>query len=146
VAIKVKIINQSNNQLPTYATVGSSGLDIRASIKQDIILNPLERTIVTTGLFVEIPTGYEMQVRPRSGLALKNGITCLNSPGTVDSDYRGELKVILINLSNESQKIVNGDRIAQIVLQKVESLEWSLNDTLQETTRGEPKFGHTGTN
>jgi dUTP pyrophosphatase len=146
VAIKVKIINQSNNQLPTYATVGSSGLDIRASIKQDIILNPLERTIVTTGLFVEIPTGYEMQVRPRSGLALKNGITCLNSPGTVDSDYRGELKVILINLSNESQKIVNGDRIAQIVLQKVESLEWSLNDTLQETTRGEGGFGHTGTN
>ncbi len=144
--IKVKIINQSNNPLPTYATVGSSGLDMRANIENEIIMQPLERALVPTGLFVEIPQGYELQVRPRSGLAIKNGITCLNTPGTIDSDYRGEIKVILINLSNESQKIVNGDRIAQIVLQKIESLEWSLNDTLQETTRGEGGFGHTGKN
>jgi dUTP pyrophosphatase len=146
VAIKVKIINQSKNPLPNYATIGSSGLDIRANLENEIIMLPLQRVLIPTGLFVEIPQGYEIQVRSRSGLALKNGITCLNSPGTVDSDYRGELKVILINLSNESQKIVNGDRIAQIVLQKVESLEWSLNNTLQETTRGEGGFGHTGTN
>jgi dUTP pyrophosphatase len=142
--IIVKIINKSTNTLPEYATVGSSGLDIRANIETDIVLAPMQRYMVPTGLYMEIPLGYEIQVRPRSGLALKNGITCLNSPGTVDSDYRGEIRVILINLSTESQTIVNGDRIAQIVLQKVESLEWKLDIELQETERGVGGFGHSG--
>jgi dUTP pyrophosphatase len=142
--ITVKIINKSANTLPEYATVGSSGLDIRANIETDIVLAPMQRYMVPTGLYMEIPLGYEIQVRPRSGLALKNGITCLNSPGTVDSDYRGEIRVILINLSTESQTIVNGDRIAQIVLQKVESLEWKLDTELQETERGVGGFGHSG--
>jgi dUTP pyrophosphatase len=143
-SIKIKIINNSTNDLPTYATIGSSGLDIRANLVEDITLKPLERFLVSTGLFVEIPIGYEIQIRPRSGLAIKNGITCLNSPGTIDSDYRGEIKVILINLSNESQIIVNGDRIAQMVLQKIETLEWELNIELQKTERAEGGFGHSG--
>ncbi len=143
-AIQIKIVNKSANALPEYATIGSSGLDIRANIESHIILAPMERYLVPTGLYMEIPLGYEIQVRPRSGLAIKNGITCLNSPGTVDSDYRGEIRVILINLSTESQTIVNGDRIAQIVLQKVESLEWKLDNELQETERGAGGFGHSG--
>jgi dUTP pyrophosphatase len=142
--ITVKIINKSANALPEYATIGSSGLDIRANIETDIVLAPMQRYMVPTGLYMEIPLGYEIQVRPRSGLALKNGITCLNSPGTIDSDYRGEIRVILINLSTESQTIVNGDRIAQIVLQKVESLEWKQDTELQETDRGVGGFGHSG--
>ncbi len=143
-SIVVEIINKSKHALPNYATEGSSGLDIRANIEQDILLKPMERQLIPTGLFVAIPKGYEIQVRPRSGLAIKNGITCLNAPGTVDSDYRGELKVILINLSNESQTIVNGDRIAQLVLQKVESLQWKEVNTVNETTRNEGGFGHSG--
>ncbi len=142
--IVVNIINKSNNELPSYATIGSSGLDIRANLTESVTLQPLERQLIPTGIFVEIPNGYEIQVRPRSGLAIKNGITCVNSPGTVDSDYRGELKVILINLSNVSQIIVNGDRIAQLVLQKVESLQWNLVKELKETERNTGGFGHSG--
>ncbi len=142
--IKVAIINNSNNPLPSYATIGSSGVDIRAFIENTITLQPLERTLIPTGIFLAIPQGYEIQVRPRSGLALKNGITCLNTPGTIDSDYRGELKVLLINLSNISQSIVNGDRIAQLVLQKVESLEWEIVKTLDNTERNEGGFGSSG--
>jgi dUTP pyrophosphatase len=143
-AIQVNIINKSTNELPAYATAGSSGLDIRAYINEEIILAPLERQLIPTGIYLSIPTGYEIQVRPRSGLAVKNGLTCLNSPGTIDSDYRGELKVLLINLSNSSQKIVNGDRIAQLVLQKVESLEWQLVNDLDITQRNDGGFGHSG--
>lgn len=144
--ISIKIINNSTNDLPAYATEGSSGMDIRANIDNTIVLQPMQRQIVPTGLFLEIPQGYEIQVRPRSGLALKNGITCLNSPGTVDADYRGEIKVILINLSNELQTIEHGDRIAQMVLAKVEKANLTLVQQLNETTRGEGGFGHTGKN
>ncbi len=143
-AFNVNIINRSGNPLPHYATNGSSGMDIRAWLDADVTLQPLERTLVPTGLFIELPEGYEVQVRPRSGLAIKQGITCLNSPGTVDADYRGELKVILINLSNEPQTIRSGDRIAQIVMQKVEKINWQTADILNETERGAGGFGHTG--
>lgn len=142
--IAVKIINTSKNPLPTYATNGSSGLDIRASIDVNVVLLPMQRALIPTGIFVEIPQGYEIQIRPRSGLAIKNGITCLNTPGTIDSDYRGEIKVILINLSDTSQNIVNGDRIAQMVLQKIETLEWKLESLLEKTDRGSGGFGHSG--
>jgi dUTP pyrophosphatase len=140
----IKIINKSQNPLPAYATEGSSGLDIRANLEAAVLLQPLERMLIPTGLYLEIPKGYEIQIRPRSGLALKNGITCLNTPGTIDSDYRGEIKVILINLSNESQSIVNGDRIAQMVLQKIETLEWILDYNLEETKRANGGFGSSG--
>ncbi len=143
-AVTVKIINSSDNQLPAYATEGAAGLDIRAFLKEVVILQPLERKLITTGLFVEIPFGYEIQVRPRSGLALKKGITCLNSPGTVDSDYRGELKVLLINLSGEAQQIEPAERIAQMVLSKVEQASFIEVQQLEETQRGEGGFGHTG--
>ena len=143
-AVKVKIINSSDNQLPAYATEGAAGLDIRAFLKEVVILQPLERKLITTGLFVEIPFGYEIQVRPRSGLALKKGITCLNSPGTVDSDYRGELKVLLINLSGEAQQIEPAERIAQMILSKVEQASFIEVQQLEETQRGEGGFGHTG--
>ena len=143
-AVKVKIINSSDNQLPAYATEGAAGLDIRAYLKEVVILQPLERKLITTGLFVEIPLGYEIQVRPRSGLALKKGITCLNSPGTVDSDYRGELKVLLINLSGEAQQIEPAERIAQMILSKVEQASFIEVQQLEETQRGEGGFGHTG--
>jgi dUTP pyrophosphatase len=142
--LTVKIINHSGNTLPAYATEGSSGMDIRADITAPVSLQPLERSLVPTGLFIELPLGFEAQVRPRSGLAIKQGITCLNSPGTVDSDYRGELKVILINLSNEPQIIHNGDRIAQIVFQKVEKAALVQVDEINETKRGDGGFGHTG--
>jgi dUTP pyrophosphatase len=142
--LTVKIINRSANPLPSYATAGSSGMDLRAFINEDIILQPLERRLVPTGLFIELLLGYEAQVRPRSGLSLKQGITCLNSPGTVDADYRGELKVILINLSNEPQRLQNGDRIAQMVIQKVESVLLEEVEELADTVRGEGGFGHTG--
>lgn len=144
--VTVNIINKSNNPLPEYATIGSSGMDIRAFIVEPVVLKPLERTLVATGLFFEIPLGFEIQVRPRSGLALKQGITCLNTPGTIDSDYRGEVKVILINLSNENAVINSGDRIAQIVLQKVEKANLKNVEILSETNRGEGGFGHTGVN
>jgi dUTP pyrophosphatase len=142
--LTVNIINNSANPLPAYATEGSSGLDLRANIEAEIVLQPLERTLVPTGLFIELPLGYEAQVRPRSGLAIKQGITCLNSPGTVDADYRGELKVVLINLSNEHQVIHPGERIAQMVIQKVEHVTLVEVKEIGTTTRGEGGFGHTG--
>lgn len=142
--VTVKIINHSNNPLPEYATSGASGMDIRAFLDTTIVLKPMERVLVPTGLFAEIPEGYEIQVRPRSGLAIKQGITCLNTPGTIDADYRGEIKVILINLSGEEQNIQPGDRIAQLVLQKVEKINWKPVDGISETERGAGGFGHTG--
>ncbi len=141
---QVKIINQSHHSLPAYATAGSSGMDIRAFIPAPIELKPLERILVPTGLFMAIPENMEVQVRPRSGLAIKQGITCLNTPGTIDADYRGEIKVILINLSEEVQTIQDGDRIAQMVFQKVEKVNWELVQQLETTERGEGGFGHTG--
>lgn len=143
-SITIPVINRSAFPLPAYATVGSSGLDVRANIEQPITLQSLERTLVPTGLYVEIPLGYEIQVRPRSGLAVKQGLTCLNTPGTIDADYRGEIKVILINLSQEPQIIQPGDRIAQLVLQAIELIEWKAVDQLNETDRGSGGFGHTG--
>ena len=140
----VKIINRSANPLPSYATDGSSGMDLRANIEAPITLQPLDRTLVPTGLFIELPINYEAQVRPRSGLAIKHGITCLNSPGTVDADYRGELKVVLINLSNEPQHVHPGDRIAQMVIQKVEKVILTQVNELNSTVRGDGGFGHTG--
>ncbi len=141
----LNIINLSNNPLPAYATEGSSGMDLRAYIESVIILQPLERRLIPTGLFIELPKGFEAQVRPRSGLAIKQGITCLNSPGTVDADYRGELKVVLINLSNEPQVLHPGDRIAQMVIQKVEKVTLVQVHEISSTTRGEGGFGHSGT-
>ena len=138
------IINKSNNPLPEYATEGSSGMDIRAFVESPIVLRPMERALVPTGLFVELTEGYEIQVRPRSGLAIKQGITCLNSPGTVDADYRGELKVILINLSVETQTIHSGDRIAQLVVAEVAKAKWKNVQSINETERGSGGFGSTG--
>ncbi|MEY3349138.1 MAG: dUTP diphosphatase [Bacteroidota bacterium] len=142
--MKVQIVNKSTHALPAYATSGSSGMDLRAFLSHPITLAPMQRMLVPTGLFMEIPQGFEAQVRPRSGLAIKQGITCLNTPGTIDADYRGEIKVILINLSNEPQVIEDGDRIAQMVFQKVEQVEWVETDHLGETLRSEGGFGHTG--
>lgn len=142
--ITVKIINQSSNPLPSYATPGSAGMDLRANIEEALILKPLERILVSTGLFMEIPAGYEGQVRPRSGMAVNKGITCLNTPGTIDSDYRGEVKVLLINLSNEAQQIEPADRIAQIVFVKVEMAGITLVQQLNQTERAAGGFGHTG--
>ncbi|MGN6491332.1 MAG: dUTP diphosphatase [Agriterribacter sp.] len=144
--ISIRIINQSNNPLPEYATTGASGMDVRAHLAAPVVLQPLERALIPTGLFMEIPEGYEVQVRPRSGLAVKQGITCLNTPGTIDSDYRGEVKVILINLSNEPQTLQPGDRIAQLVLQQVEKAEWVPSASINVTARNEGGFGHTGKN
>jgi len=140
----VKIVNKSPHALPAYATAGSSGVDIRAHLEQPIIIAPLERVLVPTGLFFEMPEHLEAQVRPRSGLAIKQGLTCLNTPGTIDADYRGEVKVILINLSNEAQSIQDGDRIAQVVFQQVEKVVFEQVDQLNETVRGAGGFGHTG--
>ncbi len=142
--MQISIINTSNNQLPEYATTGSSGMDIRANLSNPIILQPLERTLIPTGLFLEIPTGYEAQIRPRSGLAIKQGLTCLNTPGTIDADYRGEIKIILINLSNEQQTIQHGDRIAQMVFMKIEQVQLTSVEIINETTRGDGGFGHSG--
>ena len=138
------IINQSNNPLPFYSTEHSAGMDLRAFLLEPIVLQPLERALIPTGLFIEVPGGYEAQVRPRSGLAIKNGITVLNTPGTIDADYRGEVKVILINLSNESFKIENGDRIAQMVISKYEKITWNQVENLSETERGSGGFGSSG--
>ena len=143
--VVIKIINTSGNNLPEYATSGSAGMDIRASLQIPVILQPLERAMIPTGLYFEIPEGYEAQMRPRSGLAIKHGITCLNSPGTIDSDYRGELKVILINLSNQEQIISNGERIAQVVISKVEKALLQPVEQLQGSLRAGGGFGHTGT-
>jgi dUTP diphosphatase len=142
--VQIKIVNISSNPLPQYATKGSSGMDIRASLDIPATLQPLQRTLIPTGLFVEIPTGYEIQIRPRSGLAIKQGITCLNTPGTIDSDYRGEIKIILINLSSDEQVINPGDRIAQMIIQKVERAELEQVQILNETERAGGGFGHTG--
>src|SRR6188474_1382928 len=142
--INIKIVNTSANPLPQYATKGASGMDIRAFLSSPLILQPLERTLIPTGLFVEIPNGYEIQIRPRSGLAIKQGITCLNTPGTIDSDYRGEIKIILINLSAEEQVISHGDRIAQMIIQKTERAEFVQVEILNNTERAAGGFGHTG--
>lgn len=142
--MKVKIINRSAHPLPEYATEYSAGLDLRANIDSDIVLNPLERKLVPTGLFLELPKGYEAQIRPRSGLALKHGLTVLNSPGTIDADYRGEIRVILVNLSNEPFIIQNGERICQMVIAAHATVEWEEVETIEETTRGAGGFGHTG--
>ena len=142
--ISIKIVNSSDNPLPSYATDGSSGMDLRANIKESIVLQSMERCLVSTGIYIELPCGYEAQVRPRSGLALKQGITCLNSPGTIDSDYRGEISVILINLSTQVQVIDHGNRIAQLIIGKVEQAKWELVQEINETKRSEGGFGHTG--
>lgn len=143
--MNIKIINKSNHELPNYETMASAGMDLRASISESRVLKPLERSIVGTGLFIELPVGYEAQVRPRSGLAAKKGITVLNAPGTIDADYRGEIGVILVNLSNEEFTIHNGERIAQLVIAKHERAEWVKVEELTETLRGEGGFGSTGT-
>lgn len=143
--IHIKIVNQSTNEAPAYATEGSSGMDLRAFLSEPEVLRPLERKMIPTGIFLEIPFGYEVQIRPRSGMAWKHGITCLNTPGTIDSDYRGELKVILVNLSNEEHRIENGDRIAQMVVCKVEQAILQTSHELEATERGAGGFGHTGT-
>ena len=142
--LQITIVNTSTNELPAYATSGSAGMDIRAFIPASLILKPMERMLITTGLFIALPNGYEAQVRPRSGLALKQGITCLNAPGTIDSDYRGEIKVLLINFSTEEQVINSNDRIAQLVINKVEQAELILVQQLEESKRGIGGFGHTG--
>ena len=142
--LPVRIKNTSNNLLPEYATPGSAGLDIRAFLEQSVVLKPLERVLIPTGLVLEIPAGWEAQVRPRSGLAIKQGLTCLNSPGTIDSDYRGEVKVILVNLDAIEHFIHSGDRVAQLVFQQVQQVKWITTDSLENSSRGEGGFGHTG--
>ena len=144
--ITINIVNQSPFPLPAYATQGASGMDLRANIEGPVQLGSLERQLVPTGLFIELPLGYEAQIRPRSGLAAKQGLTCLNTPGTIDADYRGEIKVILVNLSGEAQTIQPGDRIAQMVIQQVEQIQWQPVEQLSETLRGAGGFGHTGKN
>ena len=143
--MKIRIVNHSKHPLPTYETAGSAGMDLRANLDKDIVLKPFERILVPTGLFVEIPIGFEAQIRPRSGLAIRKGITLLNTPGTIDSDYRGEIKVILVNLSNEEFIICDGERIAQMVIAAHEKAEWVEVDELAGTERGAGGFGHTGT-
>ena len=142
--ISINIINQSTNQLPDYATTGSAGMDLRADLKDAIVLQSLERALIPTGLFIELPEGYEAQIRPRSGLAIKFGLTCLNTPGTIDSDYRGEIKVILINLSKEAQTIHHGERIAQMIVSPVTKAELILVEQINSTVRDNGGFGHTG--
>ncbi len=141
----VKIINNSQHALPAYETGASAGMDLRANIQEPITLKPLERAIVKTGLYIELPVGYEAQVRPRSGLAAKKGITVLNSPGTIDADYRGEIGVILVNLSNEVYTVENGERVAQLVIARHEHISWQEVEVLEETSRGAGGFGSTGT-
>lgn len=143
--MKIKIVNRSKHQLPAYETEASAGMDLRANLSKDIILKPLERYLVPTGLFIELPVGYEAQIRPRSGLAVKHGISLLNTPGTIDADYRGEIKIILVNLSNEDFVVKDGERIAQMIISKVEKARWIEVEELQETQRGAGGFGHTGT-
>lgn len=143
--MKVRIINRSRHPLPAYATPQSAGLDLRANVDSPVTLRPLERRLIPTGLSIALPDGYEAQVRPRSGLALKHGVTLLNTPGTIDADYRGEIGVILVNLSSEEFTVNDGDRIAQIVIARYERTEWEETDTLDETERGAGGFGHTGT-
>ena len=143
--MKVEIINHSHHALPAYATEGSAGMDLRANLDEPVVLSTMERRIIPTGLYIALPVGYEAQVRPRSGLAIKKGITVLNAPGTIDSDYRGEIGVILINLSTEDFPIQDGDRIAQLIIARYEQAGWAQVDVLSETERGAGGFGHTGT-
>ena len=142
--MEIKIINTSGHPLPQYETAHAAGMDLRAAITEDIILKPLQRLLVPTGLFIELPVGYEAQIRPRSGLAYKHGISIVNSPGTIDADYRGEIKVLLVNLSDTDFKIVNGDRITQMIVAKHETVSWQPVTALGETARGEGGYGHTG--
>lgn len=142
--MKVEIINRSKHQLPSYATELSAGMDLRANIDSPIVLEPMQRALIPTGLYIALPAGYEAQVRPRSGLAIKKGVTVLNSPGTVDADYRGEICVILVNLSNEAFTVTDGERIAQMVIARHETVEWLSVDELGDTERGAGGFGHTG--
>ena len=142
--MKIKIINKGSQPLPTYATAQSAGMDLRANNEEPIIINPLERKLIPTGLFIALPVGYEAQIRPRSGLAFKKGITVLNSPGTIDADYRGEIGVLLVNLSNEPFEVVNGERIAQMVIARHEQGEFVSVEVLDKTERGEGGYGHTG--
>ncbi len=142
--MRVKIVNKSNNELPAYSTVMSAGMDLRAYLDEPVILKPLERKLIPTGLYIELPQGYEAQIRPRSGLALKKGITVLNTPGTIDADYRGEIGIILINLSTDNFVIESGERICQMIIASHETVEWSLVEELDETDRGAGGFGHTG--
>lgn len=142
--VSIQIVNNSTNTLPAYETNGSAGMDIRANLEEPVKLKPLQRTLIPTGLFIELPYGYEAQIRPRSGLAIKHGITCLNSPGTIDSDYRGEIKIILINLSDEEHIIQHGDRIAQMIIHQTIKADWIEVKVLNESKRGAGGFGHTG--
>lgn len=142
--LEIRIVNTSSNALPEYATPGSSGMDIRAHLNEPLSIQPFERLLIPTGLFIELPIGFEAQIRPRSGLAIKQGLTCLNTPGTIDADYRGEIKIILINLSQQEQVIHPGDRIAQMVIQKIENIEWVPVTELETTQRNAGGFGHTG--
>jgi dUTP pyrophosphatase len=142
--MNIKIVNKSKHPLPEYATEASAGVDLRANLETPVLLKPLERSLISTGLYIELPIGYEAQVRPRSGLAAKHGITVLNTPGTIDADYRGEIKVILVNLSSEEFIINDGERIAQMIISKHEQAQWQQVDQLEETVRGEGGFGHTG--
>jgi len=144
--MQIKIVNKSKNPLPAYATMASSGMDIRACLESPIVIKSMQRELIPTGLFVEIPIGFEAQIRPRSGLAIKNGISVLNSPGTIDADYRGEIKIVLVNLSNENFTVNNGDRIAQMIIASHERAAWKEVETLETTQRGSGGFGHTGTN
>ena len=142
--IQVKIVNKGQNALPAYATPGSAGMDVRAALPEPLELQPMQRRLVPTGIFMAIPAGYECQVRPRSGLAIRHGITCLNTPGTIDADYRGELNLILVNLGDEVYTVQPGERIAQLVFAAVSRAEWVETETLDETQRGSGGFGHTG--
>ena len=142
--MKVRIVNRSNNSLPFYGTPQSAGMDLHADLSEPVLIKPLERKLIPTGLYIQLPDGFEAQVRPRSGLAINKGITVLNSPGTIDADYRGEIKIILINLSQEDFTVHNGDRIAQMILSTYTQVEWSEVDKLDESDRGEGGFGHTG--
>jgi dUTP pyrophosphatase len=144
--LAVNIINQSSNPLPEYATAGSAGMDIRADLKESVVLQSLERALIPTGLFIELPDGYEAQIRPRSGLAAKFGLTCLNTPGTIDSDYRGEIKVILVNVGRELQTIKHGERIAQMIIAPVTKADLVLVEQINSTVRNQGGFGHTGKN
>ena len=144
--MEVKIVNSSDNPLPAYSTPHSAGMDLRASLDRPVTLKPLQRELIPTGLYIELPVGYEAQIRPRSGLALKKGISVLNTPGTIDADYRGEIGIILINLSGEDFIVENGERICQMVINKVEAIHWSQVESLEDSKRGAGGFGHTGTN
>jgi dUTP pyrophosphatase len=140
----IKIVNTSSNPLPSYETIYAAGMDLRANLEEPVTIDPFKRLLVPTGIFIELPMGFEAQVRPRSGLAFKNGITVLNSPGTIDADYRGEIKVILVNLSDQAFTIKHGDRIAQMIISRHERATWEVVDALSETERGAGGFGHTG--